>query len=80
MPDLLLRDIPPEVYERLRVQARLERRSMSATAINLLIVALAQEESQYRHDQALQRLITRMRVKMPLPITGQTLLREDRER
>jgi plasmid stability protein len=82
MPTLYVRDVPSELYERLRQQAASSRRSLSAETIELLRNAL----SPGRPGVSLKRLLDdadRIRAKHPLPSgspTAAELIREDRER
>lgn len=72
MPTLYVRDVPEDLYARLKERAAQERRSISQEAINLLEWALSEVEM----EEALARLIRRRR---PLK-AGRTLLREGEKR
>jgi len=81
MPTLYVRDVPAELYEKLRREAASARRSIGSEAIELLRRALVPG-----HGVSLEQLIEgadRIRARHPLP-TGSPaaaeLIREDRER
>lgn len=81
MPTLYVRDVPSELYERLRREAASARRSISAETIELLRGCLSPG-----HGISLQRLLQgadRIRAGHSLPEgspTAAELIREDRER
>jgi plasmid stability protein len=80
MADLHLRDIPEELYERLRERARAENRSLSAEVITLLDSALQPPE---RPQAEILESINRRRFFRPADVGAPdslSLLREDRER
>lgn len=72
MPTLYVRDVPEDLYARLKERAAQERRSISQEAINLLEWALSEVEM----EEALARLIRRRRPSK----AGRTLLREGEKR
>lgn len=82
MPELHVRNLPPELHERLREQARAEGRSMSAEAIVLLRQALQSDGGQpARRRMAIARL-TEIRGRSHLPADAppaEQLVREDRD-
>ena len=81
MPTLYVRDVPSELYERLRREAAAARRSLSAETIELLRRSLSP-----RRGVSLEQLLQgadRIRAEHPLPTgapTAAELIREDRER
>jgi len=81
MPTLYVRDVPSELYERLRHEAASARRSLSAETIELLRRALAPGRG-----VSMEELIgdaDRIRARHSLPAgapTAAELIREDRER
>lgn len=82
MADLHLRDIPEELYERLREQARMEKRSIDVEVISLLERALPPPEPVRSRMEALEDIL-RHRSSRPAELglpDSTTLLREDRER
>jgi plasmid stability protein len=80
MANLLLRDVPTDVFERLKARAKRERRSMPAETIHLLTEVLAQDAMREEHQRAMHSIIERSRTKIALPVEGQELLRQARER
>ena len=82
MPTLYVRDVPSELYERLRREAASARRSLSAETIELLRGALAPAGPGVSLEQLLQGA-DRIRAQHPLSAgspTAAELIREDRER
>jgi len=81
MPTLYVRDVPAELYERLRREAASARRSLSAETIELLRRSLSP-----RPGISLAELLEgadRIRAEHPLPAgspTAAELIREDRDR
>lgn len=81
MPTLYVRDVPSELYERLRREATSARRSLSAETIELLRRSLAP-----RTGTSLEQLLQgadQIRAKHLLPAgapTAAELIREDRDR
>lgn len=81
MPTLYVRDVPSELYERLRREATSARRSLSAETIELLRRGLSS-----RSGVSLEQLLNgadRIRAKHALPAgspTAAELIREDRDR
>jgi plasmid stability protein len=81
MPTLYVRDVPSELYERLRREAAAARRSIGAEAIELLNRGLA-SRSGTSLDQLLEGA-DRIRAEHALPPgspSAAELVREDRER
>ncbi|MGI9158050.1 MAG: FitA-like ribbon-helix-helix domain-containing protein [Marmoricola sp.] len=82
MSDLHVRNLPPELHERLREQAIADGRSMSAQAVALLKQALGPVGDQpARHRAAMERLQEiqrRSRLPEGLPL-AEELVREDRD-
>ena len=82
MPTLYVRDVPSELYERLRSEAASARRSLSAETIELLRRALSPDLPGVSLEQLLKGA-DRIRQLHPLPTGSSTaaeLIREDRER
>jgi antitoxin FitA len=82
MPTLYVRDVPSELYERLRHEAASARRSLSAETIELLRRVLAPDLPGVSLEQLLEGA-DRIRQQHPLPAgspTAAELIREDRER
>lgn len=81
MPTLYVRDVPSELYERLRREAASARRSLSAETIELLRHSLSS-----RSGVSLEQLLEdadRIRAKHALPPGSPgaaELIREDRDR
>ena len=81
MPTLYVRDVPSELYERLRREAKSARRSLGGEAIELLRRGLSP-----RSGVSLEQLLQdadRIRAKHALPPgspTAAELIREDRDR
>ena len=67
MPGLLLKNIPPELHEKLRERAKLNRRSMSAEALVILEMALA-----CRRRPTLEE-IDRKRIRLDPPLTEEEI-------
>lgn len=81
MPELHVRNLPPELHERLREQARLDGRSMSAEAVAILEQALMEGHQPKRRQHAIGRLrAVQRRNRLPdgAP-TAEHLVREDRD-
>jgi len=81
MATLYVRDVPPELYERLRREAAAARRSLSAETIELLRRSLA-PRAETSFEQLL-RGADEIRSKHPLSADAPTaaeLIREDRDR
>ncbi len=82
MATLYVRDVPPELYEKLRREAASSRRSLSAETIELLSRALAPGLRGVSLQQLLEHA-DRIRGSHPLPAGSPgaaELIREDRER
>ena len=83
MHDLHIRNVPLDLYKRLRARAEAQRRSLSAEAITLMEMALKQQEIP---RQSMAEILERIRkrretTKLPDDWPGSLeLLREDRER
>ncbi|MHB9132656.1 MAG: FitA-like ribbon-helix-helix domain-containing protein [Armatimonadota bacterium] len=80
MPNLLLRDVPEQVFDKLKKRANREHRSVPAETIHLLSEALALDELREKHREAMRSILERTKDKRPLPVDSLTLLREDRDR
>lgn len=81
MPTLYVRDVPPELYEQLRGEAKSARRSLSAEAVERLRRSLSS-----RSGTSLEEFLRdadRIRAEQVLPggsPTAAELIREDRDR
>lgn len=82
MPELHVRNLPVELHERLRAQAVVDGRSMSAEAIALLRQALlpagARQAGQRAAVDRLQEIRRRSRLPPGAP-SAEQLVREDRD-
>jgi plasmid stability protein len=77
---LHVRNIPEDLYKRLRSRAAAEHRSLSAEVIGLLESSLRERERGARADEALARLRDIARQNGPVPEgTAAALIREVRE-
>lgn len=78
MPTLYVRDVPEDLYARLKERAAQERRSISQEVINLLEWALSEVEM----EEALARLIRRRRPSRASRRSADSLslLREEQKR
>ena len=78
MATLHVRNVPDDLYERLRARAKSEGRSLSAEAIDLLREALGGERKSMKEFlDAIDRIRWRRAPGMP---TTTELIREDRDR
>lgn len=82
MPTLHVRDVPEEMYERIRRLALARNRSLGAEVVTLLDKALAQEEIRQSQAKLLTGIRRRRQKKPPNPKVPDSLvlLREDRAR
>jgi plasmid stability protein len=88
MANLLIRDIPDELYARLKKLAQRNGRTVSAEVLFLLeqilekkVPANGQRERLIeQRRQAMERIIERMKDQPRSPVDSVTLLREDRDR
>jgi plasmid stability protein len=83
MPTLYVENVPDELYEALRSQAKARRRSISAEVLALLEENIPTEQELKAREGLFQRII-RMREdlpksKGPFP-SAEEMIREDRER
>ncbi|HEX4805150.1 MAG TPA: hypothetical protein VFU94_04550 [Conexibacter sp.] len=81
MATLYVRDVPDDLYERLREQARASRRSIGATAIELLRAELPERRNGLTISEWLER--TRAMRARQKPSQGPTVvedIRADRDR
>ena len=82
MPTLYVENVPDDVYEALRAQAKSNRRSIAADTISLLENTLP-TRSELRRRLAFYRQVQRIRsrqVKGPAGPSAEDLLSEDRNR
>jgi len=80
MPDVLIRNMPDDIYNKLKERAARDRRSVPAENIHLLEQLFEQEDLRAQHRKAMESIIERTKEKKPLPVDSLTLLREDRDR
>jgi antitoxin FitA len=82
MPTLYVRNMPEDLYRKIRTSAASKRRSMAAEVVVLLEEALEQEAIKERRLEALTRIAERRRnYHAPENASDSlTLLREDRDR
>ncbi|MEQ8713754.1 MAG: hypothetical protein RIC80_12110 [Cyclobacteriaceae bacterium] len=79
MAILQMRDLPDELYEKLKVRAKEERRSIMQQAVVLLEEALSEDHNKTRRKRAIQAMIdSKVDLKKPDDIVA--MIREDRER
>ncbi len=78
MPNLFLRDIPDELFNKMKACASGACCSMPALAIKLLAEVLEHDERRKKHREAMNSIIARARLKQQLPIDSLTMLHEDR--
>ena len=79
MAILQMRDLPDELYEKLKVRAKEERRSIMQQAVVLLEEALSEDHNKTRRKRAIQAMLdSKVDLKKPDDIVA--LIREDRER
>ena len=82
MPTLQIRDLPQDLYDRLRDTARQERRSLAQQATVLLYRALGIEPSSFvlRRRALLDRIRSAARTPLPQPHPSpEELIRQDRD-
>jgi antitoxin FitA len=81
MATLYVRDVPDDLYERLREQARSSRRSIGATAIELLRAELPKRRGSLTISEWLERAREiRERTSRCAEVSAAELIREDRDR
>lgn len=83
MPTLYVENVPEELYEALRSQAKRDGKSIAAEVIELLRQNVPTEEELKRREELFQRAvkISRMKPLKPGPFpSAEELIREDRER
>ncbi len=79
MAILQMRDLPDELYEKLKVRAKEERRSIMQQAVVLLEEALSEDHNKTRRKRAIQAMLdSKVDLKKPDDIVA--MIREDRER
>ena len=80
MATLYVRDVPDDLYERLREQAQRSRRSIGATTIDLLRAELPERRNGLTISEWLERA-REMRERNPaVTDSAADLIREDRDR
>jgi plasmid stability protein len=82
VPTLHVRNIPPDLYRRLKRLSASHGRSLSGEVVEILSQALRQDEARKRHNKALDNLmrmgrdLQRQRRGRPPAVDSLTLLRE----
>ncbi|MBS1870121.1 MAG: hypothetical protein JSS99_10680 [Actinobacteria bacterium] len=79
MATLYVRDVPDDLYERLREEARSSRRSIGATAIELLRAELPERRG-LTISEWLERARAMRERHAPVADSAAELIREDRDR
>lgn len=82
VPELHVRNLPAELHERLREQAAVDGRSMSAEAVVLLRQALQSTGDRPATQRAAIARLQEIRHRSPLPVDAppaERLVREDRD-
>jgi antitoxin FitA len=77
---LYVRDVPDDLYERLREEARNSRRSIGATAIELLRAELPERRNSLTISEWLERAREMRERSSPATDSAADLIREDRDR
>lgn len=80
MATLYVRDVPDDLYERLREQARSSRRSIGATTIDLLRAELPERRNSLTIAEWLERARAMRERSAPSTVSAADLIREDRDR
>lgn len=76
---LQMRDLPDELYEKLKIRARAERRSITQQAVVILEETLSEDHNKARRKHALEKLHD-IRAEFKKPADLVHMLRDDRER
>lgn len=79
MAVLQMRDLPDELYEKLKVKAKEERRSIMQQAVVILEEALGEDQNKSRRKRAIQKMLD-SQVDLKKPVDLVAMVREDRER
>ncbi len=79
MAVLQMRDLPDELYEKLKAKAKAERRSIMQQALVILENALNHDEQMTRRQQAVRKMMG-LKVDLSDKLDIVNLVREDRER
>lgn len=79
MAVLQMRDLPDELYEKLKVKAKEERRSIMQQAVVILEEALSEDDDKFRRKRAIQKMLD-SQVDLKKPVDLVAMVREDRER
>jgi len=80
MPNILLRDVPEEIYRELAERAEQEHRSVPGEVLHLLEQSLADREfRQARHDAAVEYLRRQFPTRRKLDVSISELIREGRD-
>lgn len=80
MPTLTIRDLPPEVYDRLRERAKRHRRSVTEEAAAIIVQALREAEGPQEIWRQVDRLREHIRSRYGTFPDSTPSTREDRER
>ena len=80
MPTVTIRNLPPEVYERLRERAKRHRRSLTQEAAAIIEQAVGKAEAAQESWRQVDRLREHIRNRYGTFPDSTPLTREDRER
>jgi len=80
MAELLISDLPEELFARLEKQARAEHRSVSEIAVHLLTEILLPGNQREQHKQTMASILKRTSEKQTTNGSCLEMLREDRGR
>lgn len=80
MPTLTIRNLPPEIYDRLRERAKQHRRSITQEAAFIIEEAVGKAEAPQESWREVDRLRELIRSKYGTFPDSISLIREDRER
>ena len=80
MPNILIRDVPDDIYQQIAELAKSERRSIPAEALHVIEQGVWQLQGrQAKHNEAIASLKRRMQEKPRLDVESVDLIRESRE-
>jgi antitoxin FitA len=82
MPTLYVRDVPDELYQKVKDRAQRRRRSLSAEVVTIIDQMIERDAAREASLEALERITERRRSYTPPPdaVDSLTMLREDRAR
>lgn len=79
MAVLQIRDLPDELYEKLKIRAKAERRSIMQQAVVILEEALAEDHNKARRKRAIEKL-QNIQIDFIIPADPVQMVRDDRAR